>query len=361
MRVTVRRRYRTGPTLPPTAAAEKRKVLPFCSGGGAPEAAGCPAPFRGGAGRDSPSAAGRGAAAPRRPSHPFPEKVFQRGWPPAGGACLHSAPTRQRQGRAARGQRAPPPARPSAGPAPPGRPRSGGLAGGGGGAAGEAARGAPPAPSRAATAAPAPADRALTCRRSASPARPAASPETGTAGAAGAPRCPAPPSRPEEENARRRSPAEGQPPPHPPKQGRRGGKPSEAGGAGGGERRGGERLVPQARAGAARTKAAGARREGYLQAVEGDGGTGSRPGARVAVNGPRVESSASRRGEARPARPRGRQAAVGRPRRRAPTQPASTRTRAHRPPPLTTKEPSTAMQMLFGAAAGRRANGMGTP
>lgn len=140
MRVTVRRRYRTGPTLPPTAAAEKRKVLPFCPGGGAPEAAGCPAPFRGGAGRDSPSAAGRGAAAPRRPSHPFPEKVFQRGWPPAGGACLHSAPTRQRQGRAARGQRAPPPARPSAGPAPPGRPRSGGLAGGGG-----ERRGRPPA------------------------------------------------------------------------------------------------------------------------------------------------------------------------------------------------------------------------
>lgn len=305
----------------------------------------------GGAGRRGPS-----AAVASFPGESFPAGLASRG------RCVPS----QRADPPAAGPRRARAARPAASPALRGARAAGppplGRAGrGGGGAAGEAARGAPPAPSRAATAAPAPADRALTCRRSASPARPAASPETGTAGAAGAPRCPAPPSRPEEENARRRSPAEGQPPPHPPKQGRRGGKPSEAGGAGGGERRGGERLVPQARAGAARTKAAGARREGYLQAVEGDGGTGSRPGARVAVNGPRVESSASRRGEARPARPRGRQAAVGRPRRRAPTQPASTRTRAHRPPPLTTKEPSTAMQMLFGAAAGRRANGMGTP
>lgn len=49
-----------------------------------PEGCGMPSALVRGAGPDSPPAAGRGTAAPRRPWHPFPGKVFHRHWPPAG-------------------------------------------------------------------------------------------------------------------------------------------------------------------------------------------------------------------------------------------------------------------------------------
>lgn len=201
-----------------------------------PEGCGMPRVLPRGAGRDS--AAGRGGAGAASLSHQsFSPGLASRG---------RCAPlTRQQRGRAERPAAAPTLRRARAA----GPPVSGGLAKGQRVSLAEhplLPLGLSPRP---------PAYRAVTCRRSASLGRPAASPETGIAGAAGAPRCPGPPSCPEEESTRRRrrSPAEGRSPPT--HRTGRGEKPSAAGGGTAAARS----SRPQPRAGAARTKAFGAR------------------------------------------------------------------------------------------------------